>query len=305
MVDIDTNIAQDVAEKYNVPCASSIDNLLQKIDNPTIAIVALPHNEYLPVIRILAQRGIHIIKEKPFAISLEKARELFRLAKEHNVSIQVTLQRRYNPIFKTFCQLAKRIGTIHTIEARYTLNIKDLSEGWRSKKDLAGGGALIDMGYHYIDLFIWYFGVPEKIKCRMSSGNRPNQDYDVEDTALLDFTYENADRKILATLFVSRVHSEKKEGLTAHGQNGSVTVTRGRVARYNVDGEMIEELQRTHSWPSAIIDQLETLISNISSGSWRENHDQYLDHTIVLDASYASAASGKEIETKTYFNNFR
>lgn len=215
------------------------------------------------------------------------------------------MQRRYNPIFKTFCQLVKRIGRVHSVEARYTLNIKDLSEGWRSKKELAGGGALVDMGYHYIDLFIWYFGMPDKIKCRMSGRNRINQKYDVEDTVFLDFTYDSDDKNILASLYVSRVHSEKNEGLTAHGSNGSVSVTRGRVARYDVSGRIVEELVRTDAWPSAIIDQLETLVENISLGQWEKSLDQYMDHAYVLEASYASAATNTEIDPRIYMNKIQ
>jgi predicted dehydrogenase len=302
VVDINLDIAEKIGAQYNVPFAQTPQELLKQIETPTLAIVALPHNEYLPIIEFLAEKKIHIIKEKPFAVSLEEARALINLTKKYNVSIQVTLQRRFNPIFKSFEQLLKRIGNVHSVESRYTLNVNDLGQGWRAKKNLAGGGVLIDMGYHYIDLFIWYFGIPQKIKCRMSGGNRLNQNYDVEDTVFLDFTYEGEHKNILATLFVSRVHLEKNEGLTAYGNKGSVTVSRGRVARYDVEGNLIEELVRTGSWPSAIIDQLETLVENIDSGEWVRNINNYLEHTIVIDASYSSAVTGNEVETKEYLN---
>lgn len=304
LVDINEVVAKEIGERYGVPYATSIDTLLTQISKPDVAIVVVPHSEYLPIIESLATKGIHIIKEKPFAVSLAEATALFELAEKNNVSIQVTLQRRFNPIFRTFCQLAKRIGKVHSIEARYTMNVKDLSEGWRSKKSTAGGGALIDMGYHYLDLFIWYFGVPQKVKCRMSGHNREGQDYDVEDTVFLDLTYEGEDKNILATLFVSRVYSEKGEGLTAHGSKGSVFVTRGRVARYDSDGTMVEELKRTDSWPSAIIDQLETLTNNIASGSWSKNDHQYVEHTAVLAAAYDSSEQDKTMETKGYLERF-
>ena len=117
VVDTNVSVAKEIGEKYNVPYDISISNLLEKIDRPTLAIVALPHNEYLPVIEILAKEKIHIIKEKPFAVSMTEADKFFNLSKDYGVSIQVTLQRRFNPIFKTFCQLIRRVGNVHSVEA--------------------------------------------------------------------------------------------------------------------------------------------------------------------------------------------
>lgn len=145
------------------------------------------------------------------------------------------------------------------------MNISDLETGWRSNKNEAGGGAIIDMGYHYIDLIVWYFGLPQIVGCRMSGRNREGQNYDVEDTAFLNFTYVDVvtSKKVLGTLFVSRVYSEKNEGLIAHGTNGSVSVTRGKITRCGTDGKVIEELERKDAWPSAIIDQLEVFVDNV------------------------------------------
>lgn len=70
----------------------------------------MPHNEYLSIIETLAEERIHIIKEKPFAVNSEEAIALLKLSNKYGVSIQVTLQRRFNPIFTTFRQLIKRIG---------------------------------------------------------------------------------------------------------------------------------------------------------------------------------------------------
>lgn len=110
-----------------------------KID---VALVAVPHSEYLKIIKEVAIDKVDIIKEKPFAISSKEALNLKNIVEANNISSFVTLQRRYNPIFKSFEQLIKRIGKIYAIEARYTMNIADLSSGWRAVKDVAYGGAL-------------------------------------------------------------------------------------------------------------------------------------------------------------------
>jgi predicted dehydrogenase len=189
VADPSTQRVNEITKEYAVPGYSNIDDLIKNWGSKTdVALIAVPHNEYLPIIKKLAKHKIDIIKEKPFATSIEEANILKDIVAKTNISIYVTLQRRFNPIFLSFRQLIKRVGRIYSIEGRYTLNIGHLDEGWRADKQAAGGGALMDMGYHFVDLIVWYFGLPDSLTCRLSSGNRENQKYDVEDTALLTFT---------------------------------------------------------------------------------------------------------------------
>ena len=103
----------------------------------------------------------------------------------------VTLQRRFNPIYTSFIQLADQIGTPFVVDAQYTLHIPDPSEGWRGKTAKAGGGCIIDMGYHLIDMILWYFGQPNRMLADISVSARPDRDYDAEDTALIHFAYDS------------------------------------------------------------------------------------------------------------------
>jgi predicted dehydrogenase len=62
-----------------------------------------------------------------------------------------------------FRQMADQIGTPFFVDAQYILAVDDPAAGWRGRSDLAGGGCLVDMGYHVIDLLLWYFGLPDRI----------------------------------------------------------------------------------------------------------------------------------------------
>lgn len=303
--DIDPLLSEQIAKKYDVPFANSAKALLEKLDTkPDVALLAVPHKDYLPLVTFFAEQGIDIIKEKPFAISSKEAGEMIALARKHNILIQVTLQRRYNPIFLSFKQLINRIGKIYSIEARYTLNIDRLDNSWRSKKMYAGGGALIDLGYHYIDLIVWYFGLPDSVNCRLSTHNREGQDYDVEDTAFVSFSYNDEkedDMRVLGNLVVSRVYPEKDEGLIAYGSKGAVVLQRGKVSRINLKGEEIESLSREGGWPSAIDDQLDEFIKNIHDNKNRGSIDsQHLDHVAFIEASYASAEKHESLNPRDY-----
>lgn len=292
--DPDNSKLSKISAEYSVPGYGDIDELLKDWgDKADVAIIAVPHTKYLPIIRKLAEYKIDIIKEKPFATSIKEANELKKIVKKYNISIYVTLQRRFNPIFITFKQLIKRIGRIYSIEGRYTMNVGHLDKGWRANKKTAGGGALMDMGYHFVDLVVWYFGLPDSITCRMSSGNRENQKYDVEDTVFLNIIYNDHDDDlgiVLGNIIISRVYPQKEESLTVYGSKGSVRVQPGRVCRKDIDGNEIEVLERNMHWPSAAIDQLEDFAQRI-----QKNHSNHMaekivhfEHIAFVEASYDS-----------------
>ncbi|WP_083335734.1 Gfo/Idh/MocA family protein [Mycobacteroides saopaulense] len=296
VADVDPARAQEVGETYNVPYDVTTEGLLARITIPDAALIAVPHIEYLSIIEQLACRGVHIIKEKPFAVSMADAKDLIRVIKQHDVTLRVTLQRRFNPIYQSFEQLTRRIGKLYSIEGRYTINIARLDEGWRANRLSAGGGALIDLGYHYIDLIVWYFGLPDEVSCKTSTGNRMNQEYDVEDTALMTFSYNHSQGEagiVLGSLIVSRVYPTRDELMVAYGSRGSVLVRRGEVTRYDTEGNSVECLQRKGGWPSALIDQIEEFACQIRSCEHSGDIPcRYLEQIALVAAAYESARSG-------------
>lgn len=141
VVDIDRDHAVGVSEKYNTEYAVSVSEMLSKLPfKPDVALIATPHSAYLEIIEELTENKINIIKEKPFATSVNEALRIIDLIKKSNVSIFVTLQRRFNPIFASVPQLIKKIGVLYAIEAKYTMNISKLDSDWRANSRIALGG---------------------------------------------------------------------------------------------------------------------------------------------------------------------
>ncbi len=86
VVDVDASHAAKVGSEYDTQFADSVEELLKHIEKPDMAIVAVPHNCYMPIIETLAKNGIHIVKEKPFASNSVEAKKMCALAKENNIS---------------------------------------------------------------------------------------------------------------------------------------------------------------------------------------------------------------------------
>lgn len=290
--DIDATKVDEVVAKYNVVGNTDLKEMVATLDFD-VALVSVPHNAYVNIIGILAEAGKHIIKEKPFATSVDEATRIMKILQTNPIYLGVTVQRRFNPIYQTFHQLKKYIGKIYSIEGQYTMNIPALDDGWRASKEVSGGGALIDMGYHFVDLLVWYFGMPNSVTARLTRGNRPNQNYDVEDTVHLLFDYDlssHYNEKLIGNFVISRAYPEKQERVRVYGTAGMIEVTRGLIHRMDVNGNEIERLERTGGWSSAAVEQLDFFADKISSfvPSSMPDYSEHLQHIAVMEAAYKS-----------------
>lgn len=293
--DEDPEIVREHQYRCRVPGYTDYTAMLgsEQLD---LVVVCVPHCVGRRVIEAAAEHGVHVLKEKPFATSLTEARELARLCEDAEIELMVTLQRRFNPIYTSFPQLVDQIGTPFVIDARYTMHTADPSDGWRGDIAAAGGGCVIDMGYHVIDLVLWYFGLPDRITADLSAEARPDREYDAEDTALVHFSYDSG---LYGSILLSRFIGPKTEDLRLVGSKGMVHLERGRIRRLTNDGEVVESLLREQAWPSAAATQLD-YFRRVIAGE-RPNLSgprQHLAHLRFVTACYQAARTHTSINPK-------
>jgi predicted dehydrogenase len=293
--DDDPAVVRTQQERLGVPGYTSVEEMLagQALD---FVVVAVPHYAGRDVIEAAAGHGVHVLKEKPFATTCEEARYLAGVCERAGIHLMVTLQRRFNPIYTSFLQLADQIGTPFVMDAVYTLHVPDPSQGWRGDVHAAGGGCVIDMGYHLLDMILWYFGLPDRVYAELSATARPDRDYDTEDTALIHFGYEGG---LYGSLLLSRFIGPKSEQIRLVGSRGVVHLERGRVRRLTNAGEIVESLVREPAWPSAATNQIDHFCRVIHG--LRPNTSgpqQHLTHASFIAACYDSARSHLPVNPK-------
>lgn len=253
-----------------VPCYADTAAMLRE-RRPDMALVCVPHDHYIDIVRTLVEHKVPVLKEKPIARTVEEAQQLLAIAEAADVPLYVTVSRRYHPIYRSAENLLDRIGHVVCVEGKYTLSIDDLSEGWRASAQRSGGGAVLDMGYHLIDLLIWYFGRPSRIYALGGQKARPHQDYDVEDTAQLLLGYEHPRfGAFSASLTISRAYPTKDEYLMIVGSKGSILLKRGEVIHLDTKGNEVEALMRRGTWITAATEQIESFARMIASQSAAE-----------------------------------
>ena len=293
--DIDRKKLEAWKEKVEVNAYENYKELLSK-ESLDFVVVATPHDTHKPITEEALKRGIHVLKEKPFARSLEEALYLRDLAEKYETTLMIVAQRRFNPIYTTFFQLKDQIGKPFFIEAKYTLFVEKPYKGWRGDRKRAGGGCIIDMGYHMIDMLIWYFGLPDRIHAEFSAKACPEVKYDAEDTATTLFSYDSG---LYGNLVLSRYYPPKSEYIKVIGSRGIIEVERGKIRRKKNNGEVIESLGRDVAWPTAAVNQIDYFCRVISGE--RENFsspDYHLQHVSFIEACYLSQQKGCYISPK-------
>ncbi len=293
VVDPDVGALENLPPELDVRTFLSVDQLLANCQ-PDMAVVSLPHDQYLETLRNLASQGVNVLKEKPLAVSLEEAESIADLVAAANCQLMITRQRRFNPLFKTFNQLKQHIGSHFHFDFRYTMSVPNLETGWRGNRRKAGGGCLIDMGYHTIDLILWYFGMPDLVQATLQRSGRPSQTYDVEDTCNLRLIYHRSGGDLIGNVLLSRVFPRREETLTLVGSEGMVVLDRRSLTRFDARGEVKEHLERQGEWPSAYLDQLNSFASWVADGPppGPPMFLEHVAHVAVIEAAYLSAETG-------------
>ena len=294
--DINNKKLEEVSKKLSIKGYKDYNKLLLNEELDFI-IVATPHHTHKKILEKAIELKIHILKEKPFVLDLKEANKTIKSLEKNKVHLMITMQRRFNPIYYVYFQLVEQIGNIYSIDINYNLFVKNPHVGWRGSNSKAGGGCIIDMGYHMIDMIIWYFGLPDNIYTEMTARAIAESDYNAEDSAKILFSYNKGVKKeICGLLNLSRFKPPKTETIEIYGTKGIIKITRGDIKRLDIEGNEIESLQRTVAWKTAAINQIDYFCKvidgekeNISSA---KNH---LLHMAFVDACYKSSRLNKNI----------
>jgi UDP-N-acetyl-2-amino-2-deoxyglucuronate dehydrogenase len=139
-----------------------------------------------------ANRGLHVLVEKPIDISTSRADALIDAAKRAHVRLGVIFQDRFKPDVADLKRLVDdgTIGRPLLVDARvpwYRPPEYYSGSRWRGTFALDGGGALINQAIHTLDLLLWLLGGVERIQARTCT---LLHDIEVEDSgaAILEFT---------------------------------------------------------------------------------------------------------------------
>ena len=165
--DVNEAAAKAAAQQHGAKIATGkIDELIGS-DEIDAVVIGVPNKFHKPLAIAAAEAGKDILLEKPMALTVKECQEINAAVKKHKRILQMGMVQRYSSVAVTSQQFMKkkRLGNIYHAKANIyrRRGIPGLG-GWFTTKALSGGGPLIDIGVHIIDLAMYLMDFPKPVR---------------------------------------------------------------------------------------------------------------------------------------------
>jgi len=311
--DINSEINEMVAKKFNANAVQSIQELIDTdIDVVYIASPVSMHMEHA----IACARGKkHVFCEKPLGMSIDQAEKMIMICKEEGVLLGTALMMRFSSQHQAALKIIQegKLGKPVYGRAQLSCWYPPIEGSWRQDPAVGGGGSLMDMGSHCIDLLEMFFGKIKSVNCFINSSVHS---YKSEDSSVVSLFFESGALATVDSFFCIPDNSSKNI-LELYGSKGSI-LAKGTIGQAAA-GEMIAYLecndseydanQARNAGDGMVINPtpLNTYLAEIEEFSLAifEKRKPLNNATIglqsqkILTACYLSAKTGKTIEIQS------
>jgi len=306
-VDNDANIA--VAKEFKAVAVNSIEELIKSDVNAVY--IASPANMHLEQVIACAKGKKHVFCEKPLGMTVKEAEKMIKICKDEGVLLGTGLMMRFLSQHQAALKMISegRIGKPVYGRAQLSCWYPPMKGAWRQNPVTGGGGSLMDMGSHCIDLLEMFFGKIKAVSCFI---NNSVHSYKSEDSAVVSLFFENGALATVDTFFCIPDNSSKNV-LELYGSKGSI-LAKGTIGQ-GASGEMVAFLEGDNLDYNAqqIRNAGEGLIINptpvntyqaeieefscaiLENREPKNNAILGLQSQIILTACYASAKTGKTV----------
>lgn len=160
--DSDLPKARAMADRFDIPDVyTDIEELVEYEEQLDALLICTPSHLHESQIQAALAAGLHVFVERPLALTAAGAAKVIKLAQRHERVVMVGANHRYRPDIqqiRSFIQSGE-LGDLESIRAWWFMSRAGrASLGWRQKKELAGGGAMLDLGLGMLDLSLWLAG---------------------------------------------------------------------------------------------------------------------------------------------------
>ena len=235
--DLNQEVNEAVAKEFGATAVSSQEELLAS--DADVIYIATPACLHFEQVQACAKAGKHVLCEKPLGMSNEEAQKMMAACDEAGVKLGIGFMMRFLAQHQAAAQMIQDGKLGQPVYGRAQLSCwYPLMEGnWRQDPTKGGGGSLMDMGGHCIDLMEMFFGDVKKVSCFT---NNSVHDYKTEDSAVALLAFENGAIATVDTFFCIPDASSKTR-LELYGSKGSI-LAEGTIGQ-GVAGEMTAILE--------------------------------------------------------------
>jgi predicted dehydrogenase len=152
-------------------------------------VIGTPNALHAPQAIAALEKGIHVLVEKPMAMDAAEAAKMVEASHKSGARLMVAHCWRFDPDVLWLKSQAATLGKIIRTKG-YGVHVNWGPAGWFTQKELAGGGALADMGIHALDTARFLLGDPQPVSVYAKIGAY-YKDFDVDDTGVLLVEWDN------------------------------------------------------------------------------------------------------------------
>ena len=308
--DINQSANAEVAQEFHAKAAGSIEELLAgDVQAVYIATPAVLHYEQVVA---CAKTGKHVLCEKPLGMTVKEAEKMIAFCKDAGVRLGTGFMMRFQSQHQQALKMIEQgqLGTPVLGRAQLSCWYPPIEGAWRQNPETGGGGSLMDLGGHCIDLLEMFLGKVKKVSCFI---NNSVHDYRAEDSAVVNLFFENGAMGMVDTFFCIPDNSSKNM-LELYGSKGSI-LAKGTIGQGEA-GEMVAFLEGDEAGYDAQQSrgaaqgqeinpepvntyraEIQEFSRAIIEGDEPANHAQIgLGSQRTLEACYESARTGKIVE---------
>jgi predicted dehydrogenase len=216
--------AQDFAAKYGI--ISATDDALSLAGRTDIdaVVIATPNKFHAPFAIEFLNNGKDVFLEKPMAMSAEEGLTVREAAEKNKQLVMVGHMWRFDTDVNYIKQTLDegKLGKIVKTKG-YGIHENWGPAGWFSQKELAGGGALADMGVHAIDTVRYLLGDPKPTKVYAKIGTHYGN-YDVDDSGIVMISWDNGTESIIESGWWQPHMDGPEAGTGLYGTEGYASV---------------------------------------------------------------------------------
>lgn len=239
--DINQEVNEAVAVQFSAIASQSIEELLKSgID---AVYVATPVNMHLDHVIQAAKAKMHVFCEKPLGLNTPEVEKMVETCQNEGVLLGTAYMMRFVAQHRAALKLIEqgKLGKPVYCRAQLSCWYPPMPGAWRQDPKTSGGGALVDMGSHCIDLLEMFFGEIAKVSCFI---NNNIHDYPSEDSAIVSLVFKNGAMGTVDSYFCIPDNSSKNI-LELYGSKGSI-IANSTIGQ-GASGEMIAYLEDDNS----------------------------------------------------------
>jgi len=234
-------------EFSGVQIYADIDDMVSHASDFDAVIIVTPHTSHVSIGLQMAKLGKHILVDKPAGISAGEVEALLHCCDDHGVAFAMMFNNRALGAFRAAKKLLESgaLGTLHravwVCNSWYRTPAYHRSAPWRSSWNGECGGLMINQNPHYLDLWNWFFGMPDRVYADMQFGRY--NDFNVDDAVDIQFSYDSG---FHGTMISATGEAPGVNRLEIWGSKGKVTIEDGTKLSFDENEVSTDEFGQTN-----------------------------------------------------------